>query len=577
MIRTCCFSLILCCSLAANAAEGVPPFNQARATYVIKNEIDLCGQTINLPEGSTLRFRRKGRIKNGTIIGNHSRLSAKKKYSGIFQDITIEGSWSVPKVYSNWMSYDGLVNHTRPIKNLFALCSGDRINDVYVTPGDYYLDGFDVEHNSPSIIRIPSGTRIHNQASFHILATSSVQSFPFYFEDVSDCLWEGGAIIGDLNTHVGDKGEQGFGLALRGASNITIRDVVCRECWGDGINLQYSGGGKHNRNVLIERVVCDGNRRQGVSIEDGIGITVRDSRFVNTGRYRGTAPKYGIDIEPCYEGASFSNIVIHDCVFENNAGGGVSCSYLKPTDSSVSVLNCVDNDGGLRLNGCSIAGTSAGVVVKNYQCPNGKLKFKREVRNVLLEDCSFKSALNETDKKDILSDVTFRRVTLCTSEQRTWNFYCLSLVCAEMTNVLFDSCRFEVLDGSTLSAVLPSGGDWSGVTMDGCTIIEHRENPFYVPCDIKNSMLIANSPISFTNHKKNGSLLFDNNMVSVERPISSSPFLFLTAPNQNYQVQNNTFHYSGAIKEHELIVRHRTNASVPTVRLQGNTFRLLKD
>ena len=550
----------------------VSPFEKSRNVYHISGVVDLNGQTVHLPKESLMKFCSRGVIKNGVIVGEKTRIKAGRKQNAIFQNIIIRGSWTIPEVYSCWMDFSNYDNHTNQIRNLFALCSGDVNNVVYIAEGKYMLDGYDYEKNSPAVIEIPSHTSIYNEGIIQILPTSSVQSFPLYFCGVTDCLWEGGTIIGDLEGHVSEMGEQGFGLALRGSSNITIRNVVCKDCWGDGINLQYGGGGRHNQNIRIAGVKCDGNRRQGISVEDGIGITIENSIFCNTGRVRGTAPRFGLDIEPCYESATIQDVIIENCIFDNNAGGGVCCSFIKATDGGIIITDCKD-DGGLRLNECLIADANRGIMITNYQCPQGKLRFKRSVRNVLLEDCSFKSALNETSNKDILSDVTLRRVNLCSSEERTWNYYCLSLVCAKMANVKFEECRFEVLKGSNLAAVLPSGGDWSGAIMDGCTIIEHRDISFYVPCDIINSTLYSNKVISFINHKQKGALEFNNNSVYIYEPMERGPFTFMSTHNQFYQLKDNIIYCSGVFYENDLIVRHKKNTGTPSVQLQGNIFR----
>ena len=320
-------------------------FTKAGTNYVISKTVDLRGRTVTIPRGCTLQFIESGVVKNGTLVGNNMKLVAGLEDSGIFNNVILKGSWSVEDIYSQWFLKGSRGNDTQLVKNVFSLCSEEQENHVYFANESYRIDGYDTEAKSPIIIRIPSRTYVHNAATFHILANASSQSFPFYFGGVTDCVWEGGRIVGDLDTHLEDRGEQGFGLALRGASNITIRDVECVNCWGDGINLQYGGGGKHNENIIIERVICDNNRRQGISIEDGRSISIRKSVFKNTGQKRGTSPKYGIDIEPYYDGAVISQILIEDCDFENNAGGGVACSFLKPTDSDVQIMNCRDLSG----------------------------------------------------------------------------------------------------------------------------------------------------------------------------------------------------------------------------------------
>lgn len=71
-------------------------------TYIIKSKLNLNGDTITVPEGCTLRFD-GGSISNGIIIGNHTKIDAKKG-DNIFLDVKIWGTWNVSEAYSSWVS-----------------------------------------------------------------------------------------------------------------------------------------------------------------------------------------------------------------------------------------------------------------------------------------------------------------------------------------------------------------------------------------------------------------------------------------------------------------------------------------
>lgn len=65
-------------------------FNKSDSVYIIKTEIDLNGRVIAIPKGCSLIFN-GGSFKNGTIIGDSTRIYAKTK---IFKDdVVIKGSW----------------------------------------------------------------------------------------------------------------------------------------------------------------------------------------------------------------------------------------------------------------------------------------------------------------------------------------------------------------------------------------------------------------------------------------------------------------------------------------------------
>lgn len=71
-------------------------------TYIIKSKLNLNGDTITVPEGCTLRFD-GGSISNGIIIGNHTKIEAKKG-DNILIDVKIWGTWNISESYSSWVS-----------------------------------------------------------------------------------------------------------------------------------------------------------------------------------------------------------------------------------------------------------------------------------------------------------------------------------------------------------------------------------------------------------------------------------------------------------------------------------------
>jgi parallel beta-helix repeat protein len=142
---------------------------------------------------------------------------------------------------------------------------------------------------------------------------------------VHDVEISGGQIIGERDEHVGITGEWGHGVMFRGSQHVTIRDIKISKNWGDGICI----GAYKKRPItyaddtVIYNVIATQNRRQGLSIGNAINVKVYNSEFSYT---EGTAPQFGIDIEPdnfdtVYNYAN--NIEIVNCKLSNNKGGGV--------------------------------------------------------------------------------------------------------------------------------------------------------------------------------------------------------------------------------------------------------------
>lgn len=130
----------------------------------------------------------------------------------------------------------------------------------------------------------------------------------------------GGKIIGDKHTHLGSSGEWGMGVDIRGASRVVVRDIEANQCWGDGIYIGDNGAAPAIKtgHVLLDNVVCDDNRRQGLSITNAVKVVITYGEFTNTS---GTLPESGIDIEPNL-GTEITEVEFGTVVCSGNAGFG---------------------------------------------------------------------------------------------------------------------------------------------------------------------------------------------------------------------------------------------------------------
>ncbi len=115
-----------------------------------------------------------------------------------------------------------------------------------------------------------------------------------------------------------EKAEWRMGLALRGCRDVTVEGLRIESSGGDGIYID-GGGGKRRfcEDITIRNVTCYDNHRQGMSVISVDGLLVEACTFANTW---GTAPGAGIDLEPDGEDQSLVDIMIRNCIFENNEG-----------------------------------------------------------------------------------------------------------------------------------------------------------------------------------------------------------------------------------------------------------------
>ncbi|MFO8082416.1 MAG: right-handed parallel beta-helix repeat-containing protein [Armatimonadota bacterium] len=143
------------------------------------------------------------------------------------------------------------------------------------------------------------------------------------------------------NPELYDKAEWRHCLAIRASSNISVLGLTLRDSGGDGIYLGRGSGAATNTDVHIRDVVCDNNYRQGISVITAENLLIEDTIMRNTS---GTPPQAGIDFEPNRPEERLVNVVMRNCLTENNNSSGYTF-YLRPmtaesTPVSVRIENC---------------------------------------------------------------------------------------------------------------------------------------------------------------------------------------------------------------------------------------------
>ncbi|MCM1266377.1 MAG: right-handed parallel beta-helix repeat-containing protein, partial [Bacteroidales bacterium] len=159
----------------------------------------------------------------------------------------------------------------------------------------------------------------------------------------------GGQIIGERKIHKGSSGEWGHGILISGCKNVTIENVEISQCWGDGIYLGfYDGPNTSSSGVTITNCNLHDNRRNNLSITDASNVTVTNCQF---NRAKGTAPQYGIDIEP-NSGRTCSNVTISNSTFQGNAGGTIQIlGQLNAHVKGVKITNCKGDSAPVQWSG----------------------------------------------------------------------------------------------------------------------------------------------------------------------------------------------------------------------------------
>ncbi len=333
------------------------------ATYIIQNEFDIEGKEVSLPANSILLFRGRGKLLNGILVGNSSQIKAGK--SLILDNVKIRGRWSNTEVYSQWV-----LLREKKCENNFAfsclmnLCKGDTFTHFYMQEGTYCVQA--IYRSAP--ILVPSNVYWHNNATIKMLPNELDWFNIVYLNKSDNVVIDGGCFEGDALEHKGLTGEWGHGIKCGGASNVVLRNLICRYCWGDGIDLiegldNINRPSINCRNITIENVKCLYNRRQGMSIEAAFDVKVKNSEFAYTGHMKKTPPSAGVDIEPWIDNCNkVWNVEFYNCKMYSNAGYDIQV-----TGNHVKLNSKFNNN--FILNNC-IANTmlvfrTSGILIKN--------------------------------------------------------------------------------------------------------------------------------------------------------------------------------------------------------------------
>lgn len=360
------------------------------ATYVVRNNFDLKGSKIQLPQGSTLEFK-KGYFKNGEIEGDSCQVVSDKRV--IFRNVTVAGSWKNRTVYSDWFDFcqDSLYDNRNNFRNLTTLCNGNNHTDVFVSSGTYWAS----TNNYECAISIPSNTTWNCKATIKAIPNSYDRAPFIIIFKARNVVVSGGVYVGDLRGHIGDNGEWSHGIECRASSNVKIKNVMCKEFWGDGIDVidGYDDNMKPTLNcndVTIENVICKYNRRSGISIEAVTDCSVLNSTCQYNGSIRGTGPKAGICIEAWSNvNEKIKNIQIVGCNLLENvewglfsyANGPFRKDFVK-YNNNILIKNCkigcffVSYTNGISLDNCDIRDSKGyeHEYVKNLKYVDSKLK-----------------------------------------------------------------------------------------------------------------------------------------------------------------------------------------------------------
>lgn len=283
---------------------------ETNTIYEIRYNFDLGGTSVTIPGNCVLKFD-GGSIGNGTISGNDTRIAG-DNLSGIFNAVTISGTWNVPKINSRMFVS---LQENNAIRQVFNLSSEEYHNDITIEKEEYdYVFSFTANNQR--------GIDIKSNTDIHLLGTISVapNAFKGYWtvcailkSNIS--IDGGGKIHGDLDDHTFEEtATMCHGFFASGSKKIRVSNIEIEKFPTDGISIVNADGNNSFNDTHIKNVKIHDCLRQGISIIQN-GVIVEGCEIYNIG---GSSPECGIDIEPnnttdtCSKIRIFNNY-FHEC------------------------------------------------------------------------------------------------------------------------------------------------------------------------------------------------------------------------------------------------------------------------
>lgn len=292
-------------------------------SIIISKDVDLYGATKKLPKDYTLEVR-GGRIKNGTLIGNQTKLICSEK---AFDRVNIKGTWNVPEISTSMftdLSYDNA------LKDVVSLANPNVQNTIVIEKGVYQVAA---QKNADVCLLIPGNTTLLLNGTINLKPNAYLRCDIIRAKGSNIRIRGNGTIVGDKHTHLGTEGEWGMGIRFHGAKNSSVSGLTIKDCWGDCI---YVGG--NSKNVTIENCILDHGRRQGISVTKADGVIIRGCKISNV---NGTNPEYAIDLEP-NPNDTVDHVLIENVDVVNCRGGFQATAGRRNVEKigKVQIRNC---------------------------------------------------------------------------------------------------------------------------------------------------------------------------------------------------------------------------------------------
>jgi hypothetical protein len=218
---------------------------------------------------------------------------------------------------------DAKTDNTQALRKLL----GDGNRTIHIAPGDYVTGSLRIPGNT--VLLLDRGVTLRD--SGHLGPSDRLINI---FQDNVLIRGPGARIIANRQDYT--TGEQRHGVIIYGASNVVIDGVESSGHGGDGFYIGSPAGKAPPQNIVLSHCLASNNRRQGLSITSGNEVIVADCTFQYT---QGTAPQFGIDVEPNTPQGALEHIVLLRPTTRGNHSGGIALylDALNGTDTPVDI------------------------------------------------------------------------------------------------------------------------------------------------------------------------------------------------------------------------------------------------
>ncbi len=423
-------------------------------SLIISSPIDLKNSSIHLSEGTTIRIA-DGKLFNGTVFGNSTKLEvARNSCLGVI----IRGRWIVPEITDLWFD-DNYLDDNAMMSNINHLQSNEVDNSIHLFR-NYEVN---IDSTSHYAFVLSSNTSLHVHSTIKIKPNNYAKYGIVDITKRNNVSVDGGKIIGDVGKHgyiANSTSEWGMGINIVASQNVAIRNISISRCTGDGI---YLGGLRETsisnfdnacKNIVIESVTCDNNRRQGMSIVHAKDVRVSRCVFSNTGQVEFVKPGHGVDIEPNVSkdrNMSVSDIYFMECVFTNNMSSDISTAHYYTTDSEANIKGIFIKNSEFSSD---ITIRSGSFVIDNSTLTRIRVDISSrdlsdiEVRNSIITGGLYlHSSVRDKDHPEYTGNLNNLVFMGCDFVNKTENkgksILCLSGDISRVKNFVFDDCKFN--------------------------------------------------------------------------------------------------------------------------------------